>query len=369
MAFKLRSGFLKAGGFKQMGASSPAKKTYAEAKAADPKLDSYIKQRGDVKAGSDEYESLQAKINKAYGKTRDTKSQMKDTAKLQPKKMEAKTIETPKSSDNLKMETREVPKAAELTKKQQRKKNREDTRMERKGRRQENRDNRKANNRKPETVKAKPGSAAATGEAAAAGVAVAVGAKAAKSAGKAVKNLKNKKVDPTTMEVGKRKGDKVSYVKKSAADAPGKKGTKQRGGGSVKVGDYTTPASQTKAGQAAADRKALAEKRAGQTRGQARRDAKKSADYKTNDRQERKNIRDEAAAMSGGSRRDVRKANKASKDTGKMTKTVKAANKPEEFKMSNDPKTPMTKYANPSPKKNMKTGKYDHSFAKKKYKK
>jgi len=333
MAFKLRSGFLKAGGFKQMGASSPVKKTYAEAKAADPKLDSYIKERGDLKAGSDEYESLQAKINKAYGKTRDTKSQMRDTAKLQPKKMEAKKIETPKKE--MKMETREAPEPQEKSGRAKR----EDKRMERKGKRQENRDKRKANRRKPETLNVKPGSAADT-----------------KGKGKMTKTVKpaDKKVDPKTMKVGKREGDKVSYVRKSAADAPGRKGTKQRGGSSVKVGDYTTPASETKAGKAAADRKALAEKRAGQTKGQARRDAKKSADYKTNDRQERKNIRDEAEAMSGGSRRDVRKANKASKDTGKMTKTVKAANKPEEFKKSNDPKTPMTKHAKPSPKKNYK---------------
>tara|TARA_Y100000361_G_scaffold12059_1_gene9613 strand:- start:176 stop:1198 length:1023 start_codon:yes stop_codon:yes gene_type:complete len=339
MAFKLRSGFLKAGGFKQMGATpapSPVKKTYAEAKAADPKLDSYIKQRGDFKAGSDEYEALQAKINKAYGKTRDTKSQMRDTAKLQPKKMEAKKIETPKKEVN--MQRSEVPNRPKSKRAQ-----REDKRMEAKGKRQKNRenrkanrDNRKANRRKPETLTAKPGSAA-------------------DPKSKMTKTVKpaDKKVDPKTMKVGKQEGNagdrvKVSYVKKSAADAPGAKGNQKK--------DYATPASETKAGKAAAGRKALAEKRAGQTKRQAVRDAKKSADYDTNDRQERKNIRDEAAAMSGGSRRNVRQAKKASKNTGKMTKTAKAANKPEEFKKSNDPKTPMTKYAKPSPSKKHKKG-------------
>ena len=329
MAFKLRSGFLKAGGFKQMGATpapSPVKKTYAEAKAADPKLDSYIKQRGDFKAGSDEYEALQAKINKAYGKTRDTKSQMRDTAKLQPKKMEAKKIETPKKEVN--MQKSEVPNRPKSKRAQ-----REDKRMERKGRRQENRENRKANRRK-----AKPVSAA-------------------DPKSKMTKTVKpaDKKVDPKTMKVGKQEGNagdrvKVSYVKKSAADAPGAKGNQKK--------DYATPASETKAGKAAAGRKALAEKRAGQTKRQAVRDAKKSADYDTNDRQERKNIRDEAAAMSGGSRKNVRQAKKASKNTGKMTKTVKAANKPEEFKKSNDPKTPMTKHAKSSTYKNYKKGYY-----------
>ena len=65
--------------------------------------------------------------------------------------------------------------------------------------------------------------------------------------------------------------------------------------------------------------------------------------------------------MSGGSRRNVRRAKKASENAGKMTKTAKAANKPEEFKKSNDPKTPMTKYgahAKPSPNKNYKKGYY-----------
>ena len=46
---------------------------YAEAKKRDPKLDSYVKERKKHKPGSAEYEAVQAKINKAYGKTRSSK--------------------------------------------------------------------------------------------------------------------------------------------------------------------------------------------------------------------------------------------------------------------------------------------------------
>ena len=53
---------------------SPLKKrTYSEAKANDPKLDEYIKNRKNYKAGSTEYEDLQAKINAAYGTVRSEK--------------------------------------------------------------------------------------------------------------------------------------------------------------------------------------------------------------------------------------------------------------------------------------------------------
>ena len=49
------------------------KRTYSEAKAKDPKLDEYIRDRKNYKAGSTEYEDLQAKINAAYGTTRSEK--------------------------------------------------------------------------------------------------------------------------------------------------------------------------------------------------------------------------------------------------------------------------------------------------------
>ena len=75
MGFKMNgwSAFTKTG-------STFTKRTYAEAKAIDPKLDEYIEQRKNYKAGSKEYEALQAKINAAYGTIRSEemkKSQIK----------------------------------------------------------------------------------------------------------------------------------------------------------------------------------------------------------------------------------------------------------------------------------------------------
>ena len=49
------------------------KDPYAEALKKDPKLGSYVKERKKHKPGSAEYEAVQAKINKAYGKTRSSK--------------------------------------------------------------------------------------------------------------------------------------------------------------------------------------------------------------------------------------------------------------------------------------------------------
>ena len=49
------------------------KDPYAEALKRDPKLGSYVKERKKHKPGSAEYEAVQAKINKAYGKTRSSK--------------------------------------------------------------------------------------------------------------------------------------------------------------------------------------------------------------------------------------------------------------------------------------------------------
>jgi len=212
---------------------------------------------------------------------------------------EGKATKTVKPADKPKAGVKAAKanlKAEKAKKRDAAKSKREERRMGRKGQRQENRDNRKANKRKAETLSVKPGSAADT-------------------KGKMTKTVKDadKKVDPKTMQAGEvtTKGGKttVKYTKKSDADAPGAGGTKKK--------DYATPASETKAGKAAAERKALAEKRAGQTKRQAVRAAKKSADYDTSDRQERKNIRDEAAAMSGEaygtSKRDLRKARRGAK--------------------------------------------------------
>ena len=52
---------------------SSKKDPYAEALKRDPKLCSYVKERKKHKPGSAEYEAIQAKINKAYGKTRSSK--------------------------------------------------------------------------------------------------------------------------------------------------------------------------------------------------------------------------------------------------------------------------------------------------------
>ena len=59
--------------FKMKGFSAFTKRTYSEAKANDPELDEHIRDRKKYKAGSTEYEDLQAKINAAYGTTRSEK--------------------------------------------------------------------------------------------------------------------------------------------------------------------------------------------------------------------------------------------------------------------------------------------------------
>ena len=65
---------------------SPNKSTYAQAKAKDPNLDKYIKERKKYDAGSKEYEDLQAKINAAYGKKRDPKLKEAQVKKVEAKK-------------------------------------------------------------------------------------------------------------------------------------------------------------------------------------------------------------------------------------------------------------------------------------------
>jgi hypothetical protein len=68
---------------------------YAEAKKRDPKLDSYVKERKKHKPGSAEYEAVQAKINKAYGKTRSSKLKAAQIA-AQKKKDAVKPTKTEK---------------------------------------------------------------------------------------------------------------------------------------------------------------------------------------------------------------------------------------------------------------------------------
>tara|TARA_R110000824_G_scaffold399865_2_gene606156 strand:+ start:954 stop:1892 length:939 start_codon:yes stop_codon:yes gene_type:complete len=299
MAFKLRSGFLKAGGFKKMGASSPNKKTYAEAKAADPKLDSYIKQRGDYEAGSEAYEKLQAKINKAYGKTRDTKSQMRDTAKLQPKKMEGKQP-TQINTDGSK-----------------------------------------------KTSSASSAGKAAGGAAATAAAATA-GKTAAKGASKAAKGVDkpNLKVGSVTTGKGESPTSTVQYVKKSAANAPGKGGDFDRSGDKPKT---TTTPELTKSEQRKSDKKAKKKAKADE----------KTAKYLDSKKKNRFDLKVEADKMveqSGGklSKREARKAISQQKEDEASLTAKEAADKAErkrlggQFAIPKDPKSSMTKKASPN---------------------
>jgi len=85
--------------------SSSGKRTYAEAKKADPKLDSYIKKRNALRAagktGSAEYKAVQNKINAAYGVSkRRVEIDSAPTAKIASK-------ETPTSKPEAKLQTSE----------------------------------------------------------------------------------------------------------------------------------------------------------------------------------------------------------------------------------------------------------------------
>ena len=74
-------------------AGTPMMKTYAEAKKKDPKLDSYIKERKQYDPGSEKYEAVQAKINKAYGKVRDTKMKAGQVKKVKARKVAEKATQ------------------------------------------------------------------------------------------------------------------------------------------------------------------------------------------------------------------------------------------------------------------------------------
>jgi len=70
---------------------------YAEAKIKDPNLDKYISVQKSNEPGSEIYEANQAKINKAYGKTRDTKLKAAQIKNVENKKSETTT--TPKKGN------------------------------------------------------------------------------------------------------------------------------------------------------------------------------------------------------------------------------------------------------------------------------
>ena len=89
---------------------------YAKALKKDPKLASYIKERGKHKAGSAEYEAQQAKINKAYGKTRSSKLKAAQIANQKKENVSTKTEKaTTKASNKVnKIKTKSVKKVAEV---------------------------------------------------------------------------------------------------------------------------------------------------------------------------------------------------------------------------------------------------------------
>ena len=88
---------------------------YADAKKKDPNLDKYIKERGKYKAGSTEYEALQSKINKAYGKTRSQKVKKAQMA-ADAKKATVSTADV-KSGSTADKKTKQDKKLAKMDKK------------------------------------------------------------------------------------------------------------------------------------------------------------------------------------------------------------------------------------------------------------
>lgn len=83
------------------------KRTYAEAKSTDPKLDEYIRDRKKYKAGSKEYEDLQAKINAAYGTVRSEK--MKESQIKRHKDDVSRTGDQENKSEEKKKSNEYVP--------------------------------------------------------------------------------------------------------------------------------------------------------------------------------------------------------------------------------------------------------------------
>jgi len=88
------------GGGSKSAAKKSGKKTYAEAKKADPKLDSYIKKRNALRAAgktnSAEYRAVQNKINAAYG----VGTRRRETPNVE--KMESKTVSSMRTAPKAK---------------------------------------------------------------------------------------------------------------------------------------------------------------------------------------------------------------------------------------------------------------------------
>jgi len=102
---------------------------YAKALKKDPKLASYIKDRKKHKPGSAEYEALQAKINKAYGKTRSSKlkaaqiaNQKKKDAAPAPKPSKIEVAKTKATRTKAEADEKLNKRTAQLSKREAKKK-------------------------------------------------------------------------------------------------------------------------------------------------------------------------------------------------------------------------------------------------------
>jgi len=102
---------------------------YAKALKKDPKLASYIKDRKKHKPGSAEYEALQAKINKAYGKTRSSKlkaaqiaNQKKKDAAPAPKPSKVEVAKTKATRTKAEADENLNKRTAQLSKREAKKK-------------------------------------------------------------------------------------------------------------------------------------------------------------------------------------------------------------------------------------------------------
>ena len=97
-AMETVAAYMKQGSMADM--KTMAKSTYAEAKKNNPNLDKLIEKRKGLDKGTPEYNAVQNKINKAYGKG----PQRDETIKIEPKKaakIEAKAPKAPKAKSTM----------------------------------------------------------------------------------------------------------------------------------------------------------------------------------------------------------------------------------------------------------------------------
>jgi len=277
MAFKLRSGNTTS--FKKMGSSALKANPYADAKAKDANLDSYIKTRNANEVGSEAYETAQAKINAAYGKTRVTKGSDDTVA--------GKRINKPAAKPSIK--------ASEIA-----------TGVE-----------------KPGLQTTAPGKAGnvdkSHGDKTGSG----------KSGNVTTKKSNKDKSDTLVESQGRTKGG-------STVVASDYKGTKKKASGqgerdaqaAITRGKEREDRKKEAAGTADAKEAALIAETARKrtlTKGQAKKEVKQSDEYKASDRAGRKRLRQQAKSESGGSRRDVKKAADQAAKSNKKANTQAAS--------------------------------------------